>query len=155
LARSGNYKTKQLEAVLDYVILHKDSHVTAAQIVEHFGKAEIPIGRTTVYRNLDKLAESGKVRRYSTDGVAGACYQYADEGCHSHYHLKCEECGELNHFECDEITILQNHLLTTHSLKININKTVFYGICAKCACLEDNNEKNCIAHCDFCNPCIV
>ncbi|MCL2198405.1 MAG: transcriptional repressor [Defluviitaleaceae bacterium] len=132
MTRSNNYKTKQMEAVLDYMIAHKDSHVTAAEIVAHFCKMEVPIGRTTVFRNLDKLAESGKVRRYVTDGVSGACYQYAEESCHSHFHLKCEGCGELQHFECDELDGLQNHLLTGHSIKINMYKTVFYGTCEEC-----------------------
>lgn len=130
--RSGNYKTRQLEAVLDYMIKHKDTHVTAAQIVEHFVVNEKGIGRTTVFRNLDKLAESGHVRRYVTDGVAGACYQYAEEECHAHFHLKCNNCGELRHFECDELIGIQNHLLAGHSLKIDMAKTVFYGICEEC-----------------------
>ena len=88
MKRSTNYKTRQLEAVFNFVRSHKDAHVTAAQIVAHFEKNELPIGRTTVYRNLDKLTESGKIRRYITDGISGACYQYVeDENCHSHFHL--------------------------------------------------------------------
>lgn len=133
MKRSTNYKTRQLKAVLDYVMSHSDTHVTATQIVEHFEKNELPIGRTTVYRNLDKLTEGGKIRRYITDGVSGACYQYVeDEDCHSHFHLKCEDCGELLHFECNELSSLQKHLSSSHDLRVNMLKTVFYGTCEAC-----------------------
>ena len=133
MKRSANYKTKQLEAVLDYVISHRDTHVTAAQIVEYFAKGVAPIGKTTIYRNLDKLIESGKVRRYITDGGTGACYQYAeDENCHSHFHMKCEDCGELLHLECEELNNLEHHVLSKYAFKINMFKTVFYGTCNTC-----------------------
>ena len=133
MKRSANYKTKQLQAILDYVISHRDTHVTAAQIVEHFEKAETSIGRTTVFRNLDKLTECGKIRRYITDGLSGACYQYAeDENCHSHFHLKCEGCGELTHLECAELNSLEHHVHSEHAFQINMLKTVFYGTCSTC-----------------------
>ena len=127
------YKTKQREAVLNYIVSHKDNHVTAAQIIAFFSQGDEPIGRTTVYRHLDKLAESGKVRRYITDGVTGACYQYNDnENCHSHFHLKCEECGQLAHLQCDALGDVHEHVLTHHDFHINMMKTVFYGVCELC-----------------------
>jgi Fur family ferric uptake transcriptional regulator len=134
LNRAANYKTKQLEAVLNYVVSHKNTHVTAAQIAEFFEKGENRIGRTTVFRSLDKLTESGKVRRYITDGTSGACYQYAeDENCHSHFHLKCEDCGKLLHLECDKLNGLENHISSSHAFRINMMKTVFYGTCGNCS----------------------
>ena len=129
--RPANYKTKQLEAILDYVLSRRGTHVTALQIVEHFKKGKVPVGRTTVYRNLDKLLEKGKVRRYITD--AGACYQYVeDKHCHSHFHLKCEDCGELLHLECTELNDLERHISSSHAFQINMFKTVFYGTCEIC-----------------------
>jgi Fur family ferric uptake transcriptional regulator len=129
--RATNYKTKQLDAVLDYVAAHSHAHVTAAQIVEHFEANKIPVGRTTIYRNLDKLTETGQIRKYITDGISGACYQYAQ--CdNTHFHLKCEGCGALRHFECSQIHGLQRHLSDKHDFRINTLKTVFYGTCDEC-----------------------
>ena len=134
MKRFANYKTKQSEAVLDYIISCGDTHITAAQIVEHFEKEEVSIGRTTVYRHLDKLTEAGKVRRYITDGITGACYQYVErEDCRSHFHLKCESCGELLHFECEKLDGLQHHISTNHAFQINMLRTVFYGMCESCS----------------------
>jgi len=134
MKRSETYNTKQRELILEYIISLKDAHVTAAQIIEHFEKEVSRIGRTTIYRHLDKLTESGKIRRYITDGITGACFQYVDdkENCHIHLHLKCESCGELQHLECNTLTEIQQHIFKRHSFEVNALKTVLYGKCVTC-----------------------
>ena len=133
MKRAAKYQTRQLAAVFDYVKSRKDAHVTAAQVVAHFSHSDMGIGRTTVYRSLDKLTESGKIRRYITDGISGACYQYVEDAdCHSHFHMKCENCGELRHFECNEINGLTRHLSDSHAFRVDMGRTVFYGTCNTC-----------------------
>jgi len=134
MERSANYITKQSEAILSYIEGLGKSHVTAAQIAEHFDEINAPIGRTTIYRHLDRLTESGELRRYITDGSSGACYQRVNkkENCDLHLHLKCEECGELTHLECDALQEIQRHFFEEHAFKIDVLKTVFYGKCEKC-----------------------
>jgi Fur family ferric uptake transcriptional regulator len=119
---------------LDYIASLGGTHITAAQIVEHFKQVDMPIGRTTIYRHLEKLTETRKLRRYVTDGISGACYQFVDHGddCHTHFHLKCEQCNELQHVECDLLNEIQHHFLHKHAFKINALKTVLYGECSYC-----------------------
>jgi Fur family ferric uptake transcriptional regulator len=116
------------------------AHVTAAQIAEHFGKTESSVGLTTVYRHLDKLAESGKVRKYFIGGVPGACYQYtADgEGCPEHFHLRCDACGALVHLRCGMLDEIPEHVYEEHSFLINKSKVIFYGKCADCLKKDDD-----------------
>lgn len=132
--RPTNYNTKQREAILQYIISLDGAHVTAAQIAEHFQKEELSIGRTTIYRHLDKLTESGEVRRYTADGVSGACYQYMGiaKSCQDHFHLKCEGCGQLLHLECDALNKISRHIFESHDFEVNALKTVLYGKCGKC-----------------------
>ena len=134
MERVVGYRTKQREAILEYIISNKDTHVTAAQVVEHFEKESTPIGRTTVYRHLDKLSESGRLRKYITDGVSGACYQLAEdkEDCRVHLHLKCDGCGKLQHLDCDMLDDIQKHVHDQHSFEVNAMKTVLYGKCDDC-----------------------
>ncbi|MCL2124752.1 MAG: transcriptional repressor [Oscillospiraceae bacterium] len=135
MARSTNYNTRQRDAILEYITSIKDAHVTAAQIVEYFASENKPIGRTTIYRHLDKLVDDGKLRRYVTDGISGACYQHAAdlETCHVHMHLKCEDCGELQHLDCEALDDIRDHFLAKHSFTVNAMKTVLYGKCANCS----------------------
>lgn len=138
---SNGYKTRQREAILDYILKHKDSHVTVNQISEYFENNGHPIGVTTIYRHLEKLLEQDFVRKYNTGTTNGACFQYAvrDQECYEHFHLMCEKCGCLIHLECHRMNDLYSHIFSEHGFKIDPFKTVFYGICQKCA--DDPNEK--------------
>ena len=134
MTRPINYNTKQQGAILDYIVSLDGAHVTAAQIVLHFSQEAAQIGRTTIYRHLDKLTERGKLRRYITDGVSGACYQFVrgSEMCDGHLHLKCESCGELLHLECEALDELERHVFDEHAFQVNTYKTVLYGKCDGC-----------------------
>jgi Fur family ferric uptake transcriptional regulator len=134
MTRQSTYNTKQREVVLNYIISLDGAHITAAQIAAHFENTDIPIGRTTIYRHLDKLTEIGALRRYVTDGVSGACYQFVNnhEGCQVHLHLKCEHCNELQHLACDCLVDIQSLIREKHGFSINGLKTVLYGECNNC-----------------------
>jgi Fur family ferric uptake transcriptional regulator len=119
---------------MEYLASLGGKHVTAAQIAEHFRGARPPIGLTTVYRHLEKLEDSGHVRKYFVDGVSSACYQYVmdNENCPEHFHLKCESCGALLHLECGMLDRVRRHVFEEHSFSIDRSKMVFYGKCADC-----------------------
>jgi len=134
MVRPASYNTKQREAIINYIASLADAHVTAAQIAAHFEKESAPIGKATIYRHLDRLTEDGRLRRYVTDGVSGACYQYTQDSntCDTHLHLKCEGCGELIHLECKALEGLERHVLDEHAFRVNAIKTVLYGQCGGC-----------------------
>jgi Fur family ferric uptake transcriptional regulator len=131
--RLSNYSTRQGRLILDYLVSLEDRHVTANQIVHYFRKQGISIGQTTIYRHLEKLCDTGLIRRY-TLREGSACYQYIqnDRPCQEHFHLKCEICGELIHLECDLLDEIQKHVYKKHNFQINALKTVFYGTCDRC-----------------------
>lgn len=134
MVRPAQYKTKQSEAILSYIASQAHMHVTVGQIIAHFESLGAPIGLATIYRHLDKLTTSGKIRQLMIDNISSACYQYIDENEHlqEHFHLKCEGCGELFHLDCSEINTFQRHITNEHAFQINPVKTVFYGKCQTC-----------------------
>ncbi len=133
MKRPENYNTKQREAIIDYIVSLNGEHVTAGQIMQHFAGQGFSIGLTTIYRHLDRLVESGTLRRYTLDGTSGACYQYdAEEENPDYFHLKCEECGALLHLKCGTLDGIRQHVFQDHAFEINAMKTVFYGKCAGC-----------------------
>jgi Fur family ferric uptake transcriptional regulator len=131
--RLSNYSTRQGKLILDYLASLGNEHVTVNHIVQHFRKQKIPIGQTTIYRHLEKLCDSGVIRKY-TLSEGSACYQHVndDKACQEHFHLKCEICGELIHLECDVLDEIQKHVYNKHNFQINALKTVFYGTCDRC-----------------------
>ncbi|MBR3446345.1 MAG: transcriptional repressor [Oscillospiraceae bacterium] len=137
MQRKGGYQTRQKAVILAYLETHPERHVTAAELLHALTENGTPMGVATIYRQLEKLEQEGLVRRYSLDDRGSACWQYGGEEakagtCHSHFHLKCTECGTLIHLDCDHLHEIAHHVASDHGFCIDPSRTVFYGICEAC-----------------------
>jgi len=134
MKRPANYNTKQREAILSYIASLDGTHVTASQVVKYFDSKDISVSRTTIYRYLENLTQTGKVRKYTLNGISGACFEYVDKNndCCEHFHLKCESCDELLHLQCNTLDEVKKHVFDKHEFEVNTMKTVFYGKCHNC-----------------------
>ena len=72
-----SYNTKQSKMVFDILLENKDRHLTADEIFEKLRKSGESVGKTTIYRHLEKLCASGEVRKFTGGDGDSACYQYA------------------------------------------------------------------------------
>ncbi len=129
---TDGYKTRQ-RGIIENALKQTSGHITVDALVLKLSEQGESVGRTTVWRCLERLAEEGRVRKYVHTGD-GTCYQYIDGSAHcfEHFHLKCEKCGRLIHMQCDTMEKLSQHIEQGHNFKINPLKTVFYGICGEC-----------------------
>ncbi len=132
-----DYKTKSRQAILYYLQEYKKStekYITAREIVEHFNENNQNISTATVYRVLEKFEKEGIIKKFELEGENSACFEYVGDIalCSHHYHLKCDECGKIIHFHCDEMSDVTNHLNKHHGFFIDTSKTIFYGKCEKC-----------------------
>ncbi|MDE6725590.1 MAG: transcriptional repressor [Ruminiclostridium sp.] len=128
------YKTRQRLQVLNCLIDNKAKHLTADEIAVILKEQGADVGKTTVYRTLEKLVEEGSVRKYLCEEGKSACFQYVDDSgeCHLHFHLKCVKCRKLIHLECDYLSDLEKHICEHHKFTVDNTKTVLYGICEDC-----------------------
>ena len=147
MQQKKGYQTKQKAQILAYLESHPERHITAAELLVALAQSGKPIGSATVYRQLEKLEAQGLVRRYALDDRGSACWQYAGDGdengdCCSHFHLKCTGCGTLIHLDCEHLHGIAAHVESDHGFAIDLSRTVFYGVCAACAALrrEENKE---------------
>ncbi len=133
MKNTTSYKTKQRTALWQAVTESGGAHITVDGLTSKLEAQGSAVGRTTVYRYLEKLTREGKLRKYVHTGES-SCYQYVGEAelCHEHFHLKCENCGRLIHMECGHIDEFGIHIENEHGFKINKLKTVLYGICREC-----------------------
>ncbi len=132
------YKTKQRELILHCLNENSAHHMTAEEITDILRQSGGTVGKTTVYRHLDRLYSEGLVRKYMAEEGESACYQLIHPACNEHFHMKCTSCGKLIHLECDHLNELAEHIFALHHFKIDSAKTVFYGECAAC---EKNGGK--------------
>ncbi|MBP3542657.1 MAG: transcriptional repressor [Lachnospiraceae bacterium] len=131
------YRTRQREAILEFLKRSGSHHVSIEEVLEHLKAEGEKVGRTTIYRYMEKLTEEGTLRKYFIEEGVGACYQYVDsaQGCHEHFHLKCLKCGKLLHVECDYLNKVGEHIGEHHGFVVDNTKTVLYGVCKDCKIL--------------------
>ena len=129
-----SYETKQSRLVDEFLKSHNSKHFSAEDVYFSLVSKGERIGRTTVYRQLDRLVENGKARKFFVGENEACCYQYNDaDHCHNHYHLKCSGCGALIHTECEFLDKLASHIFSDHQFTLDGSKTVLYGTCKACA----------------------
>jgi len=127
------YRTKQRQAILDYMIAHAAEHVTVEEVFDALKASGESVGKTTVYRHIEKLVAAGSVRKYHIEGGTSACYQYHNsEACGEHFHLKCISCGKLVHLDCEFMHGIDAHIFEHHGFRIDNTQTVLYGVCKQC-----------------------
>ena len=127
------YNTKQVDLILHLMHESKGKHMTADDILRCLADNGCAVGKSTVYRHLERLTKEGVVRRFILHDGESACYQFAGDGCSNHYHLKCSRCGKLNHVECEYLDKVSGHIFEHHGFILSEENTVLYGICAVCA----------------------
>lgn len=134
----AKYSTKQKEILLDFFKQKPGVHLSAGDVIEHLKKEGAEIGKATIYRNLESLVSDGVIAKFKIDEDSPACFVYLaphehkgdEEDC---YHCKCSKCGKIIHVSCEDVKALQEHFLDEHSFKIDLKRTVFYGVCGDCS----------------------
>ena len=124
-------KTKQKEIVIEYLKENTDKHLTIQEIQVDLNNK---IGLTTIYRIINDLIKKGVVSKIPFENKQGYCYKYNSEikECKGHYHLVCENCNKLFHFESSEISKIKQKADKNEEFLINDNRIVFYGLCKNC-----------------------
>ena len=126
--------TKQKALILDCLRESGEGHVTAEEIIDFLKAKGPPVAKSTVYRYLLQLEESGEVRKYLLAEGTPACYQFIGESgpCLEHYHLMCQSCGQIVHFEDAELQKFFGRMQEKAGFHIDGSRTVFYGLCGSC-----------------------
>ena len=130
----SEYSTRQKREIHGFLQQHGLENFTLDEIVFRLQDQGTPIGRTTVYRYLESMAEQGSVRKYqNAQGVTQ--YQHTESGmhCDDHFHMMCRRCGRLYHVDCERIAALREHMLTAHGFELDARETMLVGVCARCA----------------------
>ncbi len=130
------YRTKQRDLLLRYLQTMPGEHITASDVCAHFEGQGMPIGQTTVYRQLEAMVDEGLVQKYVVDSGIPACFSYVGEGgCEGEacFHCKCVKCGKLFHLHGNELNAIRDGLRERHHFELDLKRTVFYGLCEACS----------------------
>ena len=127
LKQKGFKLTPQRRLILEY-IHDKDSHVTAEELIEFVGERAPGIDKSTVYRTLDLLENTGCVVKSEVDGHF--IYHHAEEG--HHHHLVCRSCGKS--IECSESVFaeIKKKLMEDYGFQAELQHLMINGFCPDC-----------------------
>lgn len=148
----GEYNTRQKRDILSFLQMHDLEPYTVDDLVFEMQERGERIGRTTVYRHLEALAEQGRVRKYQN--ARGATqYQHVENSdeCASHFHMMCKSCGRLYHVSCDLMQALSKHIQSDHHFELDVRETVLVGTCARCAAEGKEKHGYGAGHASECN----
>ncbi len=121
-------QTKQKALILSAVQGTK-THPTAEQVYAMISDSMPGLSLGTVYRNLNRMAETGLIRRIS---VTNSPDRF-DGDMKPHHHICCSECGKFGDFyEVAYDKSLDELIAEKSGFDITRHETVFYGSCQKC-----------------------
>jgi Fe2+ or Zn2+ uptake regulation protein len=122
--------TRQLAAVYDVLAASAD-HPTAEQVFQRVREVLPRVSLGTVYRNLDKLREQGRLRVVRP---AGGQAHY-DAMIDDHDHFVCEVCGTVQDLPRGALASQVAPQLQAGCV-VRWHTTSIYGLCGGCAAAQ-------------------
>ena len=105
------------------VLSARRCHLTAEEIL---ARAD-GIGTATVYRALDHLTESGRIRRLSL-GKKSAVYEYIRD---AHMHFVCSRCGAVYDIQAD-LSGMIREAAKCGGHQVDWSEITAHGLCSAC-----------------------
>ncbi len=130
--RKETYNTKQKQLIFEILEKNNETQLSCDEISDLLKNQGTPVGKTTVYRFVEKLTSEGVLRKFENSKFAS--YQLIDKNlcCDEHMHLKCTSCGKFIHLGCDFMSEVGKHVAEHHNFTVDNSKTVLLGICDQC-----------------------
>lgn len=122
--------TRQRAAISE-VLRQAGGFRTAQELHEDLRRGGQPVGLTTVYRELQKLADAGEI-----DALVKPAGETIYRLCNSHdhhHHLVCRACGVSVEVESEAVEEWAQRTATAHGFRDVIHTAEVFGVCGDCS----------------------
>ena len=120
--------TLQRKVILEE-LLKQNTHPSADEIHQMVRRRMPKISLGTVYRNLEVLANTGKIQKLE---LSGALKRY-DWNTNKHYHIRCVCCDRVDDAPIAPLNQLENDLYGATVFEIIGHNLEFTGLCPECS----------------------
>lgn len=103
-------------------------HPTAEYVHEILKKTNPNISLTTVYRNLNQLANMGIIKRI--DGLEPSVHY--DHNTHEHYHFICDKCKKVFDIDANIAPDIEKKVRESTKFEIFGHEITLHGLCPEC-----------------------
>ena len=125
-ARSGFKVTEPRRAVAT-VIVARDGHFTAADVMDDADRRGLRLGRATVFRNLELFAELGALERLDLPSGEHAYVACAPE--QHHHHVVCRQCGKSVEVQDAGLQSVVSEIAQRSGYSIESHRLELFGLC--------------------------
>jgi Fur family transcriptional regulator, ferric uptake regulator len=131
LLQERGYRITNPRRVIVDTVFGFSQAFSAEDIVREVDRVDQSVGRATVFRTLDVLAQLGVLDRlHGPDG----CHSYVQgmgKGAHYH-HLVCSSCGTVVPFEGCNVEDMLAELQRSTRFEISNHMLEVFGLCENC-----------------------
>lgn len=125
--KKGFKLTPQRKLIMD-IIHQNEDNLTADTIISYVQSRMPGVHKSTIYRTLELLEETGCVYR-STLGNH-SIYHHPEEG--HHHHLVCIKCGKSIDCEDDVFAPVEASIGAKYGFRVDFKHVVMSGLCEEC-----------------------
>ena len=104
------------------------SHLTAEDIITRVQKKMPGVNKSTIYRTLELLENSGCVLK--SESGDHFIYHHAEEG--HHHHLICSRCGRTEECSDNIFVAVEKTLSAKYGFQVDFKHLVISGLCRSC-----------------------
>lgn len=119
--------TRQKQIIINTLVKDK-SHPTISELYKNVSKKDPLLGQATVYRNINRLVEEGKVKKIPTI-KHGDRY---DADCSEHSHFICTSCGKIQDIYDVSLSRYLKQIEMMYPVQIDSCQVLFEGTCHDC-----------------------
>lgn len=133
MGRKAEYNTEQKRLVMECLDASSDRYQTVDDIFGSLRANGSAIGRTTVYRTVEKLAAEGLVAKVVGARGSSASYKrLSGEDSTPQGQLLCLSCGRAFPLDCSMLQTFSDHVREHHGFVVDQRRTVICGTCEDC-----------------------
>jgi Fur family transcriptional regulator, ferric uptake regulator len=126
----GRRTTRPRRDIADLIREHNGCF-TAAELLAEADSRHVRVGRATVFRTLDLLAEQGALERI--DLPTGEHAYVACEPEQHHHHVVCRNCGRSVEVADAGLQAVVRQIGAQSGFLIESHRLELYGLCPECA----------------------
>ena len=134
LAEQGHRMTGPRQTIVELVAPRLDTF-SAQEVVDELEERRVPVGRATVFRTLDLLAELGILHRIHNDN-GYHLYAVCGESRH-HHHLRCISCGMIRVIQAPAVEAELERVGDRLDFEVLDHVIELVGLCSACKKAED------------------
>jgi Fur family ferric uptake transcriptional regulator len=127
LDRAGYRLTQPRRAVAELIVA-REGHFSAADLIDDARARGLDIGRATVFRALDLFTELSVLERL--DLPSGEHAYVPCEPAGHHHHIVCSGCGRVT--EIEEVGLALEDVQRRTGWQVDSHRLELYGRCPRC-----------------------